>query len=1253
MFDLHKTQYMKKKLLFLFSFGLFHFSFSQQNTPPADAPPVNSYQAEFKQAYASHPEIPQGVLEAVAFSNTRFAHITHTANDPESCIGLPKAYGVMGLTLDGQNYFRNNLVLVSTLSEYQIQDIINDPVINIRAYAKAYASLVSSLHGIGTTPESHIPVLIALSELPDGDLQNNFALNTQLYSILSFLNNKDYQLAYSFPEYNIDLINVFGEQNYKVLSSPLITITGNSVIDNNGNHFHSGHSPPPPSTQSADYGPALTNLTPCNYSSRSSSISAVTIHDMEGSYSGSIGWFHNCNAQVSAHYCLRSSDGQITEVVREYNKAWHVGSENGYTIGLEHEGYAHQTGWYTTAMYTTSAALVRDICVNSGYGINPTTCWNGPSCSGGCVKPASIHIKGHQMFPNQTHVDPGINWNWPLYYCLINNCNSAPTPPNPTVSSNNCGNKTLTRASPPSGTTYYWQGTSCGTSTSNSAATYTVTSSGTYYLRAKNSNGTWSSCSSQSVTVNLDPPNPTAPATTTNQCGPQTLTRGAPPSGDTYFWQGTSCGTSAGSSATTYTANNSGTYYLRARTSAGCWSANCSSVAAIVAPTPATPHVPSASTNGCGPRTLTMANAPAGQTYYWQGTSCGINTTDTAHTYIASATGIYYLRALSSQACWSNCSSVAITITDCPTNLLVSVGPCPAAAVSFSWVNANSSWSLQVSLDSAFSSFYSKSAANVNVLTGPSGFSPAFTFQANATYYWRIAAGNVYTYGSNFSVPFCDVIAPATLIAPVAGWQSSNFIENFTDADDSLGSGIGKRFYRVIDFNGTEWRANGLRGFANDNFDNNTLNAEWTSHTGTWANNAGFLAQSNETENNSNLSARLTQNLSNRYLYHWNAKIDGNGISRNGGLHFFSDSASLTNRGNSYFVWFRMDDKKLQFYKVTNNIPVLVKSKNYNFTAGQFYDFKLVYDRITGKMDMYIDNTLEESWLDATPIATGKYVSFRTSNASMTINYFKVLRSRLSTATINVGAGNTNDIRFENAGPAFAAGKIESIVSDAAGNLSPIVSVPVNVDWTPPSAVIIVNDGGGADIITTYDSTALTGNWSPSTDPNSGIVKYHYSIGTTPGDTDIVGSTDNFLQLIATKSPLSLIINQIYYFNIRSENGAGLFSSAVSSNGQKVVRNVTDVEEENTIVGFNFYPNPFNNGATLSYTLLQSQKVELGLYDLLGQKIVELKNENQGAGDYKISIDGPDLKLSKGLYLVVFKTESRTFGTAFIKIELK
>ncbi|MCR8667526.1 DUF6443 domain-containing protein [Aestuariibaculum sp. M13] len=75
-------------------------------------------------------------------------------------------------------------------------------------------------------------------------------------------------------------------------------------------------------------------------------------------------------------------------------------------------------------------------------------------------------------------------------------------PPAPTIQSTNCGNTVLARSNPPSGVVYYWQSSSSGTSTSNFSSTITKTSSGTQYLRARSTGGTWSTASSsKSYTV--------------------------------------------------------------------------------------------------------------------------------------------------------------------------------------------------------------------------------------------------------------------------------------------------------------------------------------------------------------------------------------------------------------------------------------------------------------------------------------------------------------------------------------------------------------------------------------------------------------------------------------------------------------------------------------------------------------------------------------------------------------------------------
>lgn len=165
------------------------------------------------------------------------------------------------------------------------------------------------------------------------------------------------------------------------------------------------------SVQAADYPGAIWNpACTCNYrAGRTQAITTIVIHVTQGSYAGTINWFKDPAAQVSSHYVIRSSDGEVTQMVAEKDTAWHVGTENGYTIGIEHEGYVDQPSWFTDAMYRSSAALTRNIADRRG------------------IPKDRAHIKGHVEMPNQTHTDPGPNWNWDYYMQLVNG--GDPNPP--------------------------------------------------------------------------------------------------------------------------------------------------------------------------------------------------------------------------------------------------------------------------------------------------------------------------------------------------------------------------------------------------------------------------------------------------------------------------------------------------------------------------------------------------------------------------------------------------------------------------------------------------------------------------------------------------------------------------------------------------------------------------------------------------------------------------------------------------------
>ncbi|MCR9170903.1 MAG: N-acetylmuramoyl-L-alanine amidase [bacterium] len=372
---------------------------------------TSNAQVTFQSIYADHPLLPHGVLEGVAWTNTRMQHLQ---NQAPSCSGYPNAYGIMGLHDNGKSYFIENGQVVANLSGISIAQQKSDPQLQVEAYAIALESILAQTNN-SLDPSNIAASLMQLSEIPDTGIVNILAREMQVYEVLRFMKDPKQAETFGFTAHHYNLATVFGEDHYDILSAKKITLTETSITNENGAEFVIN------ANATLQYGPAIWNPAPsCNFSSRNGvAVSAITIHTIQGSYAGAISWSQNCNSNVSFHYVIRSSDGQVTQMVLEEDKGWHVGSENPYTIGYEHEGYVNDPSWYTDAMYNSSSDLSKDI-INSGYGIPSLRTYFGPSSTtvdvlGGCTK-----IKGHQHYPNQTHTDPGINWDWERYYRLIN-----------------------------------------------------------------------------------------------------------------------------------------------------------------------------------------------------------------------------------------------------------------------------------------------------------------------------------------------------------------------------------------------------------------------------------------------------------------------------------------------------------------------------------------------------------------------------------------------------------------------------------------------------------------------------------------------------------------------------------------------------------------------------------------------------------------------------------------------------------------
>jgi N-acetyl-anhydromuramyl-L-alanine amidase AmpD len=170
-----------------------------------------------------------------------------------------------------------------------------------------------------------------------------------------------------------------------------------------------------------DYGPARWRGSP-NFNARPAGgigrIAVVIVHTCEGSYTGCWSWLANPDSRVSAHYVVREDGSEITQLVREADRAWHIGSSydctlnqgwdcwrngqsnNHFSIGIEHAGYASQRFW-SAAQIDASARLVCDVTRRHG------------------IRRDDIRIVGHAQLQPHNRSDPGASWPWAQFHARI------------------------------------------------------------------------------------------------------------------------------------------------------------------------------------------------------------------------------------------------------------------------------------------------------------------------------------------------------------------------------------------------------------------------------------------------------------------------------------------------------------------------------------------------------------------------------------------------------------------------------------------------------------------------------------------------------------------------------------------------------------------------------------------------------------------------------------------------------------------
>jgi N-acetyl-anhydromuramyl-L-alanine amidase AmpD len=322
--------------------------------------------------------VPADLLKAISFTETRWQMV----RGEQEFEGMPAAFGVMALR--GEQLERG-----AALAGVSAEAVRTDALANIRAGAALLSAYAEELKVEREELGAWAPAVVRLSGITHTDAQAEY-IHKEVYGTL-----RNGVVAESAEG--------------KVVASIMPTqVEARFALPS----LHAMAAGP-------DYAASIWRPSP-NYNARPSGtdISMIVIHTCEGGYSGCWSWLTNSSAGASAHYVVNESGSEISQLVREADRAWHVAasydcslngskdchlngvSVNHFSVGIEHGGYASQSS-FPAGQIDASAKLSCDISRDR------------------TVVRDSYHIVAHGRLQPYNRTDPGPNWPWSTYLSKI------------------------------------------------------------------------------------------------------------------------------------------------------------------------------------------------------------------------------------------------------------------------------------------------------------------------------------------------------------------------------------------------------------------------------------------------------------------------------------------------------------------------------------------------------------------------------------------------------------------------------------------------------------------------------------------------------------------------------------------------------------------------------------------------------------------------------------------------------------------
>jgi hypothetical protein len=197
--------------------------------------------------------------------------------------------------------------------------------------------------------------------------------------------------------------------------------------------------------------------------------------------------------------------------------------------------------------------------------------------------------------------------------------------------------------------------------------------------------------------------------------------------------------------------------------------------------------------------------------------------------------------------------------------------------------------------------------------------------------------------------------------------------------------------------------------------------------------------------------------------------------------------------------------------------------------------------------------------------------------------------------------------------------------------------------WFPDIAM----DGSGNFVIAWQD--ARNGNWD--------IYAQRYDSSGNPVGSNYMVNNSQYASFVQLYPAVAANSSYIYFTWQDNRRGKGwdIYAKVVDWNWSGTgVEEEQDVSLPNSFELSQNYPNPFNPTTTISFFLsckLQDAscktpiRTTLSIYNILGQKVITLVDEDKLPGEYKVIWDGKDdsgEEIASGIYFYQLKTKDFT-----------